>query len=233
MDPPNAVANVGQSTPERFPAPHRLAMIASSTVAVSRIHTFAELSIALTPMPTMMRRTPRTDPRADERKKTTKAVAIPPISAPDMTAIDPPPRMSMTISAPVYEPVWKPITSGEPRGFAVRFWRIAPLKASAVPSRIAIAMRGARHSSTTMLVYSSPRPTSAASASGSVMSADPENAAYRASRIVVAQSAAHRRAERASTSMSGRSARPILCTRRPKSREVMRHISATRKRRTI
>ena len=99
--PDAANPRVFQLVPARLPAPHKLAMIASSTVAVSSSHVFTAASIALTPIPTMMSLTPRAWPSFDARKNTVTAVSKPPASAPSRVAVEPPRSTSIAMRAPV------------------------------------------------------------------------------------------------------------------------------------
>ena len=91
-------------------------------------------------------------PLRQARAQISREVRMPPAIAVKVMAVRCCPNSTIATSTPLHAPVFRPITSGLPRGLRISDWNIAPLTPSAAPTRIAIATRGNRHSVTTMVM---------------------------------------------------------------------------------
>ncbi|KZX19823.1 hypothetical protein ACH61_03076 [Rathayibacter tanaceti] len=140
---------VAASTPARVPAPQADANRAVSSSTWSRSQVPSDAAIDETAMPTMMKRKPPI-PVPRERAVIRRAAPRPPTSAPAVRASQEEPTSTSAVSSPTNAPFESPSTSGLASGLRVTLWNTAPATPSAAPTTTAAAMRGSRHSTTTV-----------------------------------------------------------------------------------
>ncbi len=182
-----AVPTPVASTPASVPAPHADAVMATSSSTRSSSHVPSDAAMEEMAIPTTMKRKPPA-PVPDASSAMRSAAASPPTSAPTVRDSHEDPTRTTAPSMPTKAPLESPRMSGLARGFRVTPWKSAPATPSASPTTTAAAMRGIRHSSTTVrgrpVVDPVREPTRSGSATGKspVMAATAPRAAIATSR---------------------------------------------------